>query len=85
MAIDDPFPFDSVRALRAPVLIQWGGRDLWIPPALADSSPAAAAAGDGAHLPDAGHAPMEEIPGPTAADARRFLLAPARPARAGRR
>ena len=24
--------------------------------------------------PDAGHVPMEEVPGPTAADARRFLL-----------
>jgi pimeloyl-ACP methyl ester carboxylesterase len=67
------------------VLIQWGGRDLWIPPALADSFRLRLPQATVRIYPDAGHAPMEEIPGPTAADARRFLLAPARPARAARR
>jgi pimeloyl-ACP methyl ester carboxylesterase len=78
MALDDPFPFDSVRAIRAPVLVQWGGRDLWIPPALADSFRLRLPAAEVRVYPDLGHAPMEELPGPTAADARRFLLAGAR-------
>ncbi len=78
MAADDAFPFDSVRALRGPVLVQWGGRDLWIPPALADSFRVRLPQAEVRVYPDAGHAPMEELPGVTAADARRFLLAPAR-------
>ncbi len=75
----DPFPFDLVRGVRAPVLVQWGARDLWIPPALADSFRLRLPGAEVRVYPDVGHAPMEELPGPTAADARRFLLAGAAP------
>jgi pimeloyl-ACP methyl ester carboxylesterase len=70
----DPFPFDSLRALAAPTLVQWGGQDPWIPPFMADSF---AVRIPGVRLrvyPDAGHVPMEEIPDVTGRDARAFLL-----------
>lgn len=60
--------------IRAPTLVMWGEKDIWIPTALA---PVFAKAIPGARLeviPDAGHVPMEERPEATAAIARRFLL-----------
>lgn len=63
--------------IRQPTLVIWGAADRWIP--LGDGE---AFAGDipNAELavfPGAGHVPMEEIPLPTAAAARRFLAADA--------
>jgi pimeloyl-ACP methyl ester carboxylesterase len=73
-ATNDAFPFDALRGVRAPVLLQWGGRDRWVPPSQAAAFRARLPGAELRVYPDAGHAPMEELPGPTAADARRFLL-----------
>lgn len=73
-ATHDPFPFDALGGVRAPVLLLWGGRDRWVPPAQAAAFRARLPGAALRLYPDAGHAPMEELPGPTAADARRFLL-----------
>jgi pimeloyl-ACP methyl ester carboxylesterase len=59
--------------VRAPVLVEWGERDRWIP------LPFGRRLADGIHgaklvtYPDAGHVPMEELPEPTARDADAFL------------
>jgi pimeloyl-ACP methyl ester carboxylesterase len=59
--------------VRAPVLVEWGERDRWIP------LPFAHRLVEGIHgarlvtYPDAGHVPMEEVPEPTARDADAFL------------
>jgi len=73
-ATNDAFPFDALRGVRAPVLLQWGGRDRWVPPSQAAAFRARLPGAELRVYPDAGHAPMEELPAPTAADARRFLL-----------
>jgi pimeloyl-ACP methyl ester carboxylesterase len=78
-ATADPFPFDAIRGVRAPVLLMWGGRDRWIPPAAAAQFRARLPGAALRVYPDAGHVAMEELPGPTAADARQFLLAPPAP------
>jgi pimeloyl-ACP methyl ester carboxylesterase len=60
--------------VRAPTLLMWGGRDRWIPPAAAEQFRSRVPGAALRVYPDAGHVPMEELPAPTAADARRFLL-----------
>jgi len=74
-----PRPSLPVEALNVPTLIQWGDSDRLIP---SETGHALTRVMPNARLivyPDAGHIPMKEIPGPTAADARAFLdaLAPA--------
>ncbi len=72
--IDDDSIADRLGELRVPVLVEWGEEDRWIPLALGRDL---ARRIPGAVLrvyPGAGHVPMEEIPEPTAADARAFLL-----------
>ena len=59
--------------ISAPTLIEWGGKDVWIP---VEHAHRFAEAIPGARLriyPDLGHVPMEEDPDATAADARTFL------------
>ena len=80
-ATNDAFPFDGLRGVRVPVLLQWGGRDRWVPPSQAAAFRARLPGAELRVYPDAGHAPMEELPAATAADARRFLLAAAGPSR----
>ena len=60
--------------LNIPVLIQWGVHDGWIP--LADAYRFEEVLPNARLITyeHAGHVPMEEIPGQTAADARAFLL-----------
>jgi pimeloyl-ACP methyl ester carboxylesterase len=71
----EPDRWADVRLVRAPTLLMWGAEDRWIPPALADSFARAIPGARVRIYPGAGHLPMEELPGLTAADARRFLLA----------
>jgi pimeloyl-ACP methyl ester carboxylesterase len=71
----DPPLDDRLAELRVPVLLEWGGRDRWIPPSFAQRF---AGAIRGARLVtylDAGHVPMEELPEATATDAEAFLAA----------
>lgn len=60
--------------LDAPVLIQWGEHDRWIPLEDARRFEAILPHARLIIYNDAGHVPMEEIPERTAADARAFLL-----------
>ena len=71
----DSAPFADVRRVAAPTLIQWGREDLWIPVAMADTFRAYVPRARVVIYDGVGHLPMEEAPGPSAADARRFLLA----------
>lgn len=59
--------------LGIPVLIQWGAHDEWIPLEDADRFEATLPDSRLITYDNAGHVPMEEIPGQTAADAREFL------------
>jgi pimeloyl-ACP methyl ester carboxylesterase len=71
----DPDLDGRVAEIRAPVLIEWGEKDRWIPLAfarrLSDAVPGAKLVTYAA----AGHVPMEELPDATAADAEAFLAA----------
>jgi pimeloyl-ACP methyl ester carboxylesterase len=71
----DSAPFADIRRVAAPTLIQWGREDLWIPVAMADTFRAYVPRSRVVVYDGVGHLPMEEAPGPSAADARRFLLA----------
>ncbi|RMF21406.1 MAG: alpha/beta hydrolase [Deltaproteobacteria bacterium] len=65
---------ERLREIRAPTLIEWGERDVWIP---VEHAHRFAEAIPGARLriyPHLGHIPMEEDPEATAADARAFLI-----------
>jgi pimeloyl-ACP methyl ester carboxylesterase len=71
----DPPLDDRLAELRVPVLLEWGGRDPWIPPSFAQRF---AGGIHGARLvtyPEAGHVPIEELPEATATDAEAFLAA----------
>jgi pimeloyl-ACP methyl ester carboxylesterase len=59
--------------LEVPTLVLWGEEDYWIPPWFAEKFADAIPDVEVVTYEDAGHAPMEEIPGRTAADVRRFL------------
>lgn len=65
-----------LRELAQPTLVQWGEQDLWVPVEWAHRFAADLPRTELVIYPDAGHVPMEEIPGPTARDARDFLLRP---------
>lgn len=56
-----------------PTLVMWGGQDPWIPVEWAHRFAADLPNAEVVVYPEAGHVPMEEIPGPTAQDARAFL------------
>jgi pimeloyl-ACP methyl ester carboxylesterase len=65
--------------LRMPVLIQWGAKDTWIPLRIGERIQAAIPGSQLIVYPDAGHAPMEEIPAESVADARTFLTKTTQP------
>lgn len=71
---EETFPFDSLRALRAPTLILWGAKDPWIPVAMADTFAAYVKGARIVKYPNVGHLPMEEAAEASARDARAFLL-----------
>jgi pimeloyl-ACP methyl ester carboxylesterase len=70
---------EELDAVEAPVLIQWGRDDIWIPLGLADIFTK--------HIPNnriviyenCGHVPQEELPETSARDAMEFLLEPIKP------
>ncbi len=63
-----------LKALTQPTLIMWGEADTWIPLDHARKFNEALVNSQVITYSDAGHVPMEELPAPTAADARAFLL-----------
>lgn len=69
----DPVLDDRLDDLRAPVLIQWGEADRWIPVSNAQRFQRGIAGSQLRVYPGAGHTPMEELPVPTARDADTFL------------
>jgi pimeloyl-ACP methyl ester carboxylesterase len=66
----------ALAELPMPVLIQWGAKDTWIPQRVGERLHAAIPGSELIVYPDAGHAPMEEIPAASVADARTFLIKP---------
>lgn len=60
--------------LDVPTLVQWGELDRWILPSYGRRFEESIAGARLEVYPGVGHVPMEEAPGPTAADARSFLL-----------
>jgi pimeloyl-ACP methyl ester carboxylesterase len=72
----DDWPFARIADVAAPTLLMWGEQDTWTPFEDAEAYTEAFANARLISYPDAGHVPMEEIPGRSARDARRFLLAP---------
>jgi pimeloyl-ACP methyl ester carboxylesterase len=71
----DPPLDDRLGEVRVPVLLEWGGRDRWIPPSFAQRFAGAIRGARLVTYPDAGHVPMEELPEATATDAEAFLAA----------
>jgi len=69
----------ALAGLPMPVLIQWGAMDSWIPLRVGERLHAAIPGSELIVYPDAGHAPMEEIPSESVADARTFLTTTTRP------
>lgn len=70
-ALPEPVP---ISRLPMPVLIQWGAKDTWIPIGVGERLHQAMPGSEWIVYPDAGHAPMEEIPSESVADVIRFLL-----------
>jgi pimeloyl-ACP methyl ester carboxylesterase len=70
-----PYPYGGERIpyLKAPTLIMWGEQDGWIPVKHAYRFHMDLPYSHLITYPNAGHAPMEEIPDRTAADAQIFL------------
>jgi pimeloyl-ACP methyl ester carboxylesterase len=70
-----PYPYGGERIpyLKAPTLIMWGEQDEWIPIKHAYLFHADLPYSHLLTYPNTGHAPMEELPDRTAADARLFL------------
>ncbi len=71
---DDDAVVERLREIAVPVLVQWGGRDRWIPLPHGRDMVARIRGSVLRVYADAGHVPMEEIPERTARDARAFLL-----------
>jgi pimeloyl-ACP methyl ester carboxylesterase len=69
-----PVGSDRISAIQAPALIMWGAQDEWIPLEHAHRFRQDLPNASLVVYPEAGHAPMEEIPERTALDARQFLL-----------
>jgi len=66
-------PGEKIKQLSVPVLLMWGERDHWVPPAHVEKWKNDVSDLQVITYPGAGHVPMEEFPGRTARDARRFL------------
>ncbi|MDZ5645870.1 alpha/beta hydrolase [Nitrospirillum sp. BR 11828] len=66
---------DEAAAIRVPILLQWGDRDIVLPIDRADEARRmfANAPMQIIHYPDIGHYPMLELPGPTGLDLKAFL------------
>ncbi|MDE1147231.1 MAG: alpha/beta hydrolase [Azospirillaceae bacterium] len=66
---------DEAAAVRVPILLQWGDRDIVLPIDRAEEARRmfANAPMQVIHYPDVGHYPMLELPGPTGADLKTFL------------
>lgn len=77
MAVPRDGNVERLGELRQPALVMWGEQDAWVPVEWAHRFAADLPHAELVVYPDAGHVPMEEIPGPTARDARAFLLRPA--------
>jgi pimeloyl-ACP methyl ester carboxylesterase len=73
-----PYPDldDKVGAIRAPTLLLWGARDVWIPLPMGERLHRAIPGSRMIVYPDAGHVSMEELPEQSARDAEAFLAAP---------
>jgi pimeloyl-ACP methyl ester carboxylesterase len=69
----DPDLDGRVAEIRAPVLVEWGEKDRWIPVAFAHRLSGAIPGARLVTYAAAGHVPMEELPDATAADAEAFL------------
>lgn len=68
-----PLPVPIALAdLPMPVLIQWGAKDTWIPLRVGERLHAAIPGSELVVYPEAGHAPMEELPSESVADVIRF-------------
>lgn len=64
---------EELADLDVPTLVLWGEEDYWIPPWFAEKFGDTIPDAEVVTYEDAGHTPMEEFPGRTAADVRRFL------------
>jgi pimeloyl-ACP methyl ester carboxylesterase len=67
-----PAPFDPT-AVTCPTLVQWGERDDWLPPSLAEQFVDEISDARLRTYPGVGHVSMEEAPVETATDAEAFL------------
>ena len=65
--------WEQIQTIRIPTLIQWGGRDEWIPPVQGERFTRDIANSTLIVYPGLGHVPMEEDPQATVADAIAFL------------
>jgi len=65
--------WEQIQTIRIPTLIQWGGRDEWIPPVQGERFKRDIANSTLIVYPGLGHVPMEEDPQATVADAIAFL------------
>jgi pimeloyl-ACP methyl ester carboxylesterase len=65
---------EKIKQVKAPTLILWGERDLWIPVKLSKKFMADLKNPRLITYPGVGHIPMEEIPQKSAEDAKAFLL-----------
>ena len=63
----------GIRDIRVPTLVMWGLKDQWIPHRFLYRWKRDLPSARYISYPGVGHMPMEEIPGPTALDALRFL------------
>jgi pimeloyl-ACP methyl ester carboxylesterase len=73
--LSDPDLDTRLGEIHVPVLVEWGERDAWLPPAFARRLSSEIAGAGLVTYPGAGHVPMEELPEATVADAERFLAA----------
>lgn len=69
----DNLSTDSVKNVKAPTLIQWGEKDIWIQPENAANFHRELPESEVIMYPGVGHVPMEEIPEQSARDAHEFL------------
>jgi len=65
---------EQISSIQTPTLLQWGRHDTWISLEKGERFEHDLPNARLIVYENAGHVPMEEVPGPTAADARQFLL-----------
>jgi len=63
----------DISAVAVPTLFQWGGADTWLPESFGRALASRVEDSQFVTYDGVGHAPMEETPGPSAADAAAFL------------